>query len=195
MPADGVADDDSRAKATLVRVAPGTAEYNNLAQVFANGGFPFAIETMERVQNRYLWEHFVERRRQVQRDTKGDANEAWMLHGSRATPPSKIYDGVFGFDFRYAEAGMYGRGAYFAELAEYSHGYRHSPSGQQGQMFVARVVRGRIEERGSASDKNIRHPAQGYHSVRGLVTATHNAVITYELHQAYPAYLITYRTA
>jgi O-acetyl-ADP-ribose deacetylase (regulator of RNase III) len=189
----GKANNDDK-KAVLVDLVPGTDEYSRVAQQFAHGNFTKPIIAIQRVQNRHLWVKFFERRRVVMRENNDNANEAYMKHGTRACPPSTIYDGTLGFDFRYAAEGYFGRGAYFAEQAEYSHDYRHNMTSEPGQaqMFLALVVRGRIDDHGDLRDSNIKHPLNNCHSVQGMVTTTHRAIITYELHQAYPSYLITY---
>ena len=60
-----------------------------------------------------------------------------------------------------------------------------------GQMLLACVCRGKIDVR-KAETKDLVHPAAGCHSVEGPVSLGHLAVMIYDLHQAYPAYLVTY---
>lgn len=56
--------------------------------------------------------------------SRGDANEKWYWHGTRHLSPEVI--AKEGFDFRVANSGMYGRGAYFAHSVNYSaNGYKY----------------------------------------------------------------------
>jgi hypothetical protein len=105
-----------------------------------------------------------------------------------------------GFDHRYCEKGMYGRATYFAYSTRYAHLFRHDlpDSGQMpdgstaAQLILSRVARGRVDVR-PKSDTELKHPALGCHTIEGPVTADGLlAIMTYELHQAYPAYIITY---
>jgi hypothetical protein len=53
-----------------------------------------------------------------------------LYHGTKLTPPEKVYDGEEGFDMLYSSTGMWGKACYFAEKASYSHDYKHDPPGQ-----------------------------------------------------------------
>ena len=90
---------------------------------------------------------------------------------------------------------MYGRGAYFAEEADYSHnGYVYKvPGSTTGdcQMFLCRLAAGNVEQR--TPDQSIKGPSNGYDSVRGPVRGQQQAYILYDFYQSYPEYLITYR--
>ena len=100
-------------------------------------------------------------------------NELWLVHGTRTTDPEAIWSDDFGFDFRHSKAGMYGRASYFAEQASYSDAkYAYRPPDRRGvaQLFLARVAAGNIQEV-CAPKKTIIRPAQGYHSIRGEVSA------------------------
>ena len=161
------------------------------------GSEPFTnthrVICVQRVQNPELWEKYSQRVKAVAKENGGDANEvAWMKHGTRTTPPLTIC--TTGFDHRYCEAGMYGRATYFAYSSHYSNLFRHDVEpGRSGQLILARVARGRVHAR-SKQDTSLRHPGRGFHTVEGPVSGTgaQRAVMTYELHQAYPAYVVTY---
>ena len=98
-----------------------------------------------------------------------------------------------GFDHRYSEKGLFGRAAYFAYDPVYSHTYRHE-TGTTGeaQMFLASVIGGNVEMR-AAIDKEIKHPKPGYHSIDGPLTDRFRGLMVYDLDQAYPCYLVTYK--
>ena len=130
-----------------------------------------------------------------------------MKHGTRHADPSVIWQSgatstnTFGIDPRYCDSGFFGRAAYFAYDTVYSDGYSHRlPSGER-QMLLVWVTAGRVEDRSvrprdNARDRVLRHPQPTFHSIKGRVTEPPNrqdAIMIYELHQSYPAYLVTYR--
>ena len=94
---------------------------------------------------------------------------------------------------------MYGRATYFAYSSHYSNLFRHDCEPQPladgssvGQLLLARVCRGRVEKH-AASNKELKKPGVGYHCIEGPVTTTGTlAVMTYDLNQAYPAYVVSY---
>ena len=49
-----------------------------------------------------------------------------LFHGTRAADPALIYSSETGLDFRFAAAGMYGTGSYFANNSHYSLGYGYN---------------------------------------------------------------------
>ncbi|EGD79315.1 hypothetical protein PTSG_09729 [Salpingoeca rosetta] len=185
----------------VVPVPAGTQEYQDVVEIFLRGGFTKTVLKVERVQNKFLWDAYFDKRRWLNRHS-GGANEKHMFHGTRSVEPNKIVKDSF--DFRHARAGMFGRGAYFAEYMSYSDSYafpvqpptmnhfssRYGTGAGVRQVFIARVAAGKVEER--SSDSSIVRPSDGYDSVTGTVSANHKAIIIYDLQQAYPEYLITY---
>ena len=68
-----------------------------------------------------------------------------LFHGSNQTTPSQIYASDYGLDMRFANAGMYGTGIYFANSSHYSRNYEHAArvNGRQVyQIFFCFVVVG-----------------------------------------------------
>lgn len=75
-----------------------------------------------------------------------------LFHGSNNTKPSQIYASDYGLDMRFANAGLYGTGIYFANNSHYSRSYEHATSNVTGsdgyhydkayQMFLCLVVTG-----------------------------------------------------
>lgn len=92
--------------------------------------------------------------------SRGDNAEILLFHGTRENNPALIYSGDDGFDmryyilclfvvyhylcycFRYSKEGMWGRGAYFAQNAIYSHNYAFHANNFL-QLFSARVAVGK----------------------------------------------------
>eukprot|EP00055_Hartaetosiga_balthica_P008489 m.31804 g.31804 ORF g.31804 m.31804 type:complete len:1756 (-) comp6336_c0_seq1:1735-7002(-) len=197
-------------KLRLIEVDRSTEEHSKVVELMRKGGtVSRTIRKIERVQNFVLWERYHQAKLRVRNTNDGDANEQWMFHGSRQTNPMSI--AKEGFDDHFARPGMLGKGAYFADSVDYSDGYaytittQHSfPSSlqyspyrsqqpsQAQQMFVARVLCGRVQEvTPSSSSQTILHPESGYHSVGGYVGRT-NAIVVYRNDRAYPEYLVTY---
>ena len=98
--------------------------------------------------------------------------------------------------------GFYGRGAYFAERALYSHtSYAHRVGGGGYQLILAHVLCGRGKDMGTDIDRSLVKPPLGYHSVHSgphisplsgdLATASEMWVV-YDRAQSYPAYILTY---
>ncbi len=84
---------------------------------------PSVIKCIHRVENIELWRAYCAKRDSIER-LRGDANEKWLWHGTRSLSPEVI--AKEGFDFRVANPGSYGRGAYFAYSVNYSaSGYQY----------------------------------------------------------------------
>jgi hypothetical protein len=82
------------------------------------------IKCIHRIENIELWRAYCSKRDGLER-LRGDANEQWYWHGTRLHAPEVI--AKEGFDFRVANPGSYGRGAYFAHSINYSsNGYQHT---------------------------------------------------------------------
>ena len=105
--------------------------------------------------------------------------------------------------------GFYGRGAYFAERALYSHtSYAHrvpvGGGGSKHQLILARVLCGRGKDMGTDIDRSLVKPPPDCHSVHGGPhktrpsddPATESAMwVVYDRAQSYPAYLVTYSSS
>jgi hypothetical protein len=88
---------------------------------------------------------------------------------------------------------MYGRATYMAKDTVYSdQGYAYQlPSGER-QLLLVEAALGRIDER-PASDRTIRLPKPGCHTVAGPVGGGFRAYMKYESYHVYPSHLITYK--
>lgn len=81
------------------------------------------MKCIHRIENIELWRAYCSKRDGVER-LRGDANEKWYWHGTKTLSPEVI--AKEGFDFRVANPGSFGRGAYFAHSVNYSSsGYQH----------------------------------------------------------------------
>lgn len=81
------------------------------------------VKCIHRIENIELWRCYCSKRDGIER-LRGNANEKWYWHGTRGCSPEVI--AKEGFDFRVANPGSYGRGAYFAHSINYSsNGYQY----------------------------------------------------------------------
>ena len=186
---------------SLYEVDPKSLEFFDVHNCMYNMEFPtvWSIAKLERVQNDVLYERYVSKRRQIGRECRvlnyaghqGCNEHRWLAHGTRGIDPMLIARN--GFDHRYAEKGLFGRASYFAYDVLYSHTYRHETGvAKEAQMFLSMVTAGNVEMR-DKTDKEIKHPKQGCHSVDGPLTDRFRGLMVYDLDQAYPAYLVTYK--
>ena len=73
-----------------------------------------------------------------------NVRELW--HGTRESKPSLFYKGEEGFDIKYSNQGMWGKGIYFAENAGYSLNYSYKHRNNVKGMFFALVNLGRVAD-------------------------------------------------
>ena len=110
-----------------------------------------------------------------------NVNELW--HGTRNSKPSLFYKGEEGFDIKYSNQGMWGKGIYFAENASYSLNYSYKHSNNVKGMFFALVNLGRVAD--LPSNGKIVEPPNGYDSISGT-TGGSKVFIVYANKKAYP---------
>jgi len=186
-----------------VEVAKDSVEWQKVVDLFNRHSFASTVKRVQRVENHTLWSRFAQVRQQVAQENKGDANEQWLIHGTNKTDPELIAENDAGIDPNYCDWGLFGRGSYFAEDADYSHrGYAFKetdgPFKGLRSMFLVRVVCGCVDEHKVHNEdtKKLRHPPQGHHSVRGPVRQTASgeqfAYVLYRPYHAFPEYLVTY---
>jgi hypothetical protein len=190
----------------LFTVQPHTREYAHVSSKFS-ATMSNAISSIQRVQNKYLWEKYCHHKNMIHKKNNGNVNEMELFHGTRNNNPSSIYDSEEGFDMRFSASGMWGQANYFAVNASYSTNYAHTSRSGERQMFLAKVLTG--DSTCIASNSSLRMPPEKpsyasaasdglklaqvrYDTVNG---STHGSIVymTYDNHKAYPAYLITYR--
>ncbi|KAI6646699.1 Sacsin-like [Oopsacas minuta] len=148
------------------------------------------IISIEKIMNKQCWDNF---KKNVEIQVSKFGESCLMIkplfHGTRNTPPYQIFEHPVGFCTDFSDAGMWGKGLYFAVNSSYSHSYAHKLGNGEFCMFLAQVFVGYPEAR--KSDASITSPKAGFHSVQG-VTRGSQIHILYENGLAYPSYLITY---
>ena len=156
----------------------------------------YTIQRIERIQNKLLWKRYLDCARRMDKYNNGVIREVTLFHGTKTNDPEEIYKGDAGFDMRFSNEGLWGKGNYFAVNASYSDGYAHHCVGRR-QMLVAKVLTGYEY---SCQPKKFSQPPfrpdrgnikRSYDSVSGIARNS-KVYITYENERAYPAYLITY---
>lgn len=176
-------------------------EYRDVLQHFRRrpGGsgpeFPNEVTKVERIQNPHAFAAYVARRRQIELlRGRGNVVEGWYKHGTSSMDPKRVVEGENSLDFRHSRnLCLFGRATYLAEDAAYSaRGYTFKKSPTCHQMLLVRTLVGRTFK-APTQDNTLVKPPQGYDSVTGLVTASHRAVMVYNLAQAYAEYLISYK--
>ena len=161
----------------------------------------YTIERVERIQNKLLWQRYIDCAKRMMEFNDGVTNEMHLFHGTSKVDPEKIYKGDSGFDMRFSDKGFWGKGNYFAVNASYSNKkYAHECADNRKQMLLANVLTG--YDFNSPKDPDITKPpiridkgggiSRRFDSVSGTAGGS-KIFITYENDRAYPAYLITYR--
>lgn len=174
----------------VIPVKKGTNEWSNIEKRWKETLPATPIIKIERIQNRWLWNHYCLSRTRIRDKNNGEDNELWLFHGTSSTSPSDIYRSEKGFDFRYSRPGLWGNGTYFATNASYSLKYAY----RNKQMFLARVITGSVASRDR--DRTLKMPplkgnGDRYDCVKGCSGGS-DIYIVYDHDKAYPAYLITF---
>ena len=181
-----------------------TQEWNRVADMFQKTMPRARIAAIKRIQNKWLWERYVQHRKRLHLKNSGQVNEKELFHGTRTNDPKLIYEGEVGFDMRYSDKGMWGMANYFAVNANYSDSYAHVKAWMK-EIFLVKVLTG--DSYTCAPNRTLRVPppkpsgmAGGglkleqlkYDSVTGTTNGS-QVFMTYDNEKAYPAYLITYQ--
>ena len=187
-------------------VSPGTPEWLHVFQRFQHTMPRVRVTSIQRIQNTWLWERYVQHKKRLHSKNNGVVNEMELFHGTRNNDPKLIYEGEDGFDMRYSAQGMWGMANYFAVNASYSHKYAHvnTATGKR-EMFLVKVLTG--ESYKCASDRSLRMPPpkpitadpnnqlqfgqMKYDTVTGETKGS-QVFMAYDNEKAYPAYLIQY---
>ena len=192
-------------KVTLKSVSHGSEEWTEI-ETLIHMSLPSArIQTLQRIQNQWLWEKYSFSKERMHEQNKGITNEKRLFHGTSSTPPEKIFRSPQGFDFRYCTRGMWGAGTYFAVNAKYSDNYAYGSTAGSKQLILAKVLTG--ETYRSPPDSSLKKPPvkkhtqssgtfvdELYDSVSGHANGS-DIFIIYDHEKAYPDYLITYTTS
>ncbi|KAL7867455.1 hypothetical protein SRHO_G00088390 [Serrasalmus rhombeus] len=170
-----------------------TDEYKKIDELFHQTMSRFHVKSIERLQNRDLWEVFQWQRDVLRKKTAGKENEKLLFHGTE----SKHIDAICQQNFDWRICGVhgtaYGKGSYFARDARYSHSYTDNQSGNRC-TFVCRVL---VGEYTNGRPDYLRPPSKNgedtvfYDSCVNDISNP-SIFVVFEKHQVYPEYLIQY---
>eukprot|EP00347_Sterkiella_histriomuscorum_P016706 403352164 len=155
------------------------------------------IVKIEKVFNCVIYERFIQEfkrmlRKYPHRTTKYILKH--LFHGPNQTDPKLIYESEIGLDARFAKAGAYGEGVYFANNSQYSHSFTYRKPDGTCQMFMALVLVGEssYQQPGKYKMPPLKAGSQveRYDSINNGAGGHH---IIYDNLKSYPGYLITYK--
>ncbi|XP_014008938.2 protein mono-ADP-ribosyltransferase PARP12 [Salmo salar] len=168
-------------------------DYQNVQELFNKTMRGFKITSIERVQNRDLWEVFQWKRDLMKKNNGGkNSKELHLFHGTDPKHVDAICRDNFDWRLCGTNGTVYGEGSYFARDAKYSHSYT-SDSGVRS-MFACQVLVGDYTRGNSALR---RPPPKGEGSPTLYDSCVDNVLnpsiyVVFEKHQVYPEFLIRY---
>jgi RNA recognition motif-containing protein len=181
----------------LIDVVSYCEEWNSIQREMKNSIPNVIIRRIQRVQNKMLYDKYNFCKRQMRDKNHGVINELRLFHGTKTNDPENIYSSEHGFDFRFSNSGVWGKGAYFAVNASYSTNYAYRPSTGYQQIFMAFVLTGHSKD--TRPDTSLTMPPckdgstkERYDSVNG-VSGSSRIYVVYDHEKSYPAYLITFQ--
>ncbi|KAL3863575.1 hypothetical protein ACJMK2_005326 [Sinanodonta woodiana] len=150
---------------------------------------------IERVQNKSLYQQYKAKKRQLEQQNNGRANEKELWHGTAITSIQNINHN--GFNRSYSGSGSHGDGTYFAVNASYSvNGYCHVDAKGHRHIYLAHVMTGDSIVLGSGirvlPPKDPMKPHITYDSTTDSLANPQMFVIFHDA-QAYPSYHITFQ--
>ncbi|XP_029598094.1 mucin-2 isoform X2 [Salmo trutta] len=168
-------------------------EYQKVQELFNKTMRGFQITSIERVQNRDLWEVFQWKRNLMKKNNGGkNSKELHLFHGTDPKHVDAICRDNFDWRLCGTNGTVYGEGSYFARDAKYSHCFT-SHSGVRS-MFVCRVLVGDY----TLGNSDLRRPPpKGEGSPTLYDSCVDNVLnpsiyVVFEKHQVYPEFLIKY---
>ncbi|XP_070827922.1 protein mono-ADP-ribosyltransferase PARP12 [Chaetodon trifascialis] len=178
----------------LAPLSKSAKEYSMIEKLFKRTLPQSSIQSIQRIQNPYLWKVFQWQKEQMKKRNGGKAvNEQYLFHGTDESLIEAICEQNFDWRMCGVHGTAYGKGSYFARDASYSHRYASAKQSHNKTMFVTLVLVGEYT-RGSSS--YVRPPAKGssstlYDSCVDNELAPSIYVI-FDKQQIYPEYLIRY---
>jgi hypothetical protein len=179
----------------LFDVPKSSAEYKEVYDILARDAFvtKYEIRRLQRIQNPALWAGY-----RAYRESKNEPNEIWAVHGSVLDSLDNISANGFNRSYNGKNATVYGKGAYFAKTGNftYSCSSRYAAPNTDGtqSMILARVVQGKS----TLGTPDILEPPYIDAATKLRYDTTTDGsgliLVTYKDQQAYPAYLITFKS-
>ncbi|KAM6895699.1 protein mono-ADP-ribosyltransferase PARP12-like [Xenentodon cancila] len=154
----------------------------------------FDVTSIERIQNKALWEVFQWQKNHMTNNNGGrNVTEKQLYHGTDSKHVNAICLNNFDWRICGTHGTVYGQGSYFARDASYSHNY--TADTHIRTMFLSRVLVGSYT-RGSSGYR--RPPSKDGGDRNFYDSCVDNEVnpsiyVVFEKHQIYPEYLIHYK--
>ncbi|UJR15414.1 hypothetical protein I4U23_002361 [Adineta vaga] len=163
-----------------------TDEYKNVKQLFDQtmANLYVSIKSIERIQNQRWYKQYTAHHEAMSERLKENI-EKRLFHGCTETAANSIVEECFNRSFAGINGTVYGRGAYFAANANYSHQYALPNANGDRYMFVVSVLVGKS----TLGNTSMKVPPSGYDST----TDNRQIFVVYHDAQAYADYLITYQ--
>jgi hypothetical protein len=192
----------------LVAVDTTTSEWARVKELLTTSLPSAMLVKVERWENRLLWRDYWTKRQHLEVKRRGKANEQSLWHGTGKTPPATVLAHEVGPDPRFARGGFYGPGLYLAGHARYSNHDQYVHRCQEHrQLLLCRAALGESFDFGEEIERDLKKPpteSDGvlYDSVRG---GPHRPTrsgagdddspmfVLYDLAQAYPEYVVSYK--
>uniref|UniRef100_A0A8D1MGB4 Poly [ADP-ribose] polymerase n=1 Tax=Sus scrofa TaxID=9823 RepID=A0A8D1MGB4_PIG len=174
----------------------GQSEYTAVKDKFSQISHSFKIRKIERIQNRFLWQSYQVKKKQMDIKNGHTNNEKLLFHGTDAASVPQINQHGFNRSFAGKNAACYGRGTYFAVDASYSANDKYSIPDSKGRkrIYVVRVLTGDYTHGQTGMltppSKNSDNTKDTYDSVTDDINQPKLFVI-FSDYQAYPEYLVT----
>ncbi|XP_029943875.1 protein mono-ADP-ribosyltransferase PARP14-like isoform X2 [Salarias fasciatus] len=184
----------------VVEVLPSSAEYQALMRAFRKTESKTVMK-IERLQNIHLRRAYQVQKKHISEKNKqdGGVRETFLFHGTTKDSCNSIMKTGFNRRFCGQNGTAYGAGVYFAVKASYSANPRYSkPAADKSQvMFVARVLTG-IYTQGNSSmnvppPRDSQQPHDRFDSVVDRMDKPQMYIVFHD-NQAYPEYLITFKS-
>ena len=156
----------------------------------------YDIVSLQRIQNPVLWDCYSALKNSKVKSNQ-EPNEIWTVHGSVQDSLDNIAANGFNRSYNGKNATVYGKGAYFAKLGNYSYAAQDQyakPAADGTQKLILTMV---IE--GQKTVGNDSHVEPPYLNAKTRVRydstgdPSNTIVVTYKDQQAYPAYIVTFK--
>uniref|UniRef100_C3Y5P2 Poly [ADP-ribose] polymerase n=1 Tax=Branchiostoma floridae TaxID=7739 RepID=C3Y5P2_BRAFL len=185
----------------VVELSEGSLEFQETYMYFTKtiGDMPSKVVKIERIQNPALWRQYQVKKEKMDRTNKAANNERRLFHGTSTSSCSHINAHGFNRSFCGKNATLYGNGVYFAVESSFSAKDQYSlPATKHNKhVYLARVLVGEatIGRQGMIvpPPKDPTNKTVLYDSVTNNVKNPNIFVIFHDT-QAYPEYLITFRS-
>ncbi|CAB4022007.1 poly [ADP-ribose] polymerase 14-like [Paramuricea clavata] len=182
----------------LVALPTSSNEYQKIIDLFGPANDLIIVEKIQRIQNPRLCKMYL-----CKKESMGmEANEKQLFHGTKSENISSINTNNFNRRFSGINGTRFGHGVYFARDASYSVRYSLKDSEKENSVFhmyvanvlVGKSVKGDKKMRVLPKRNDPRNPELFYDSAVDD-TEDPSIFVTFDDHQCYPEYLITFKAA